>query len=160
MDDPGLGLKRAGTVVLFVGVCMIVLGIVLVVTAPPAPRMPSHDGFLQGEVTIDQIGKSNDDWIEGHERHNIAVFRGMLVGGFGVLVTFIGGSLLLVGSQRVRKTVTGIAAEAAGTIARGVKTGLDDDPKARLEQLEELRKSGLVSEEEFQAKRREIVDKL
>jgi uncharacterized membrane protein len=159
MEDPGLGLKRAGAVVMFVGVCLIVLGIVLAVTAPPAPRMPSHDGFLQGEVTIDEIGKANGDWMEGNERHNMAVFRGMLVGGFGVLITFIGGSLLLVGSRRVRQTVTGIAAEAAGTIARGVKTGIDD-AKARLERLEELRKSNLVSEEEYQAKRREIVDKL
>ena len=95
--------------------------------------------------------------MQAHQRHDRATFIAYSIGGLGMFVIFAGVRLMLVSSRRVRRAVAGIAAEGAGTIARGIRSGLATDAASRLTQLEELRGKGLVSEDEFQAKRREIV---
>ena len=76
---------------------------------------------------------------------------------FGVFLAFIGAIL----HPAVRRWSLGLVREGAAASASGIKQGLDPRPAAeRLAELEELRRKGLIAEEEYARKRSEIIDGL
>ncbi len=145
-------LRVVGAVVLCIGVIAFFYGLNLKLAVP---EIASGD-FLEGRVSIDQVGRRND-----------AEFRAIATMMTGAFVAFVGLAFALRSSRRMmRLNAVGVeyTAEAVG---RGLRRGLaDDDPprlgdvQARLAKLEDLRAQGLVNDDEYAAKRSEIIASL
>jgi hypothetical protein len=149
----------------------VVTGIVLRATAPADPPAPDHSGFMEGEISIDEVGRRNHEWMEGSSRHTEATFRAHALISFGMSLGLVGGGLLLAASRKVRTSLAAMTAESAGIVARRIKDALTEDapgqsrsqdqsPQARLEALASLHRGGHLSDQEFEAKRQQVIAQL
>jgi hypothetical protein len=131
-------LNAVSKVVGVVGLAAVVGGIVRLATAPA------------------ELPFASPGWFESSKAHGDAVFFGitlLMLGGFAVLM-----SLLL--SGRGRRAALAMQKQTMQALSEGVAAGLGTSPKARLDQLEELRRDGTLTEDEYRRKRAEIVAKI
>jgi hypothetical protein len=136
---------RRGWIVLGIGLVGIVAAIVLYATAP---ARPSSSDFLSGRSSMDEV-----------IAHNEATGRAFMVGMIGGFVAFVGFGLILRSSKTVRGAYGELIQESASAVARGLHSGpaAPAGAKERLEQLEALRRDRLVSDAEYETKRRDIL---
>lgn len=120
--------------------------------------MPLHgDDFLAGRISIGDVGRENQEWIESSERRGEATFQAVAITFFGIFVGAVGASLLLTSSRRLREVAYADREFTAEAIGRGLQRGLGNDVEARLEKLAKLHERGLVTEAEYAAKRQPIL---
>ena len=152
---------RASHLLAIAGALLVAFGIFSFATAPAAQPMPDDSGFMEGHKSIDQISRDGREWIESVGDHNAAMSRGYGACAFGALLLF--GSFVF--SRRGRamqfQVVEQVSAAQGRGFARGFAAG---DPAngaaARLTHLSELRGKGLLTEDEYEQKRRAIVSEL
>ena len=84
-----------------------------------------------------------------------------------LLASVVAATVILIGYRRIiqKRGITGVDAQKLPTRGIGVarlrrRAGIADDPAERLRRLTQLRDSGLISEEEFEEKRREVLGQL
>jgi len=120
------------------GLVAAVGGIVRLVTAPK------------------ELAMGDPGWFESASAHSSAQFLGIALIMFGVF-GFLAGLML---SARARRAVLALQKQTTQAMSEGVAEGLGIDPKARLERLEQLRREGTLTDEEYRRKRAQIVDQL
>lgn len=84
-----------------------------------------------------------------------------------LLASVVTATVIVIGYRRVvqKRGMTGAAAHTLPTRGIGVarvrrRAGIADDPEERLRRLTSLRDSGLITDEEFEQKRRELLGQL
>jgi hypothetical protein len=154
--------RLAGLVVLVAGLALLTVGIISFTRVPPEVPMPSHDGFLEGRKSIDDVGRENDDWFEASKRRTKAETNAFGFTAGAVFLIFTGGMLLIVTGRRTRTLASVALASSAEALAAGIRKGLGDDtdPRARLDRLTALHRDGAITDAEYERKRAEIISAL
>lgn len=106
-----------------------------------------------GEVEMGTPG-----WFDNESTRMDRWFIAFCLGGLGGAVIVAG--LML--TRRVRTVAYALASDSAAAVARGVSSGLGSgsaspSPTSRLEDLEDLKRRGLVNDHEYQVKRSQIL---
>ena len=180
--DRSLGArKKLGSVIAALGAVVLLIGLVLSSQVPPERRMPS------AHFDFDRFEREGNDWFEASSRRADAqtkAYSCLMFGAFGLLT---GLALVIQssrGTARVLYLDDELRAEAQ---ARGVRRALHDagsarppldqasqhvpptgyramapsaehgDVASRLRKLDDLRTQGLVADDEYAEKRREIL---
>jgi hypothetical protein len=131
-------LNAVAKVLTLVGLAAIVGGVVRLATMPA------------------ELPFASPGWFESAKAHGDAKFMGIALLMFGAFAGLWG----LMMSARGRGAALALRKQSAQALGEGLAAGLGTDPKARLERLEELRRDGTLTEDEYRRKRAEIVDKL
>jgi hypothetical protein len=137
----GNGLRDVDTVSKWMrigGIVSVVGGIVRVVTAPK------------------ELPFAAPGWFESVEAHGSAQFQGIGLIMLGAFVLLTG--LML--SARARRATLALSKQSTQAIGEGLAEGLGIDAKSRLERLEQLRRDGTLTDDEYRRKRAQIVDQL
>lgn len=144
MTNPQHDLHRLSRGLWIGGGLLILLGLVVFATRPG------------------QIGMAEPGWFENE---SIRGDRWFIASGLGGL----GGFLIIAGlmlTRRVRSVANALTSESAAAIGRGLSSGLaggspspspTGSPTSRLEDLEDLKRRGLVNDHEYQVKRSQIL---
>lgn len=155
--------RLAGLVVLVAGLALLTVGIISFTRVPPEVPMPSHEGFLEGRKSIDDIGRENDEWFEANKRRAHAETNAFGFTAGAVFLIITGGMLLVVTGRRTRALASAALASSAEAVAAGIRKGLGEagtDPRARLDRLTALHRDGAITDAEYERKRAEIISAL
>lgn len=160
MTNANRDLRSLSRVGMLIGAVLLVLGLVRLASVPPEPASPDSSGFMEGHISIDEVGRRNDAWFDASVERGNAQFIAFALLGFGA-VAFLGGLGL---TRRARSIGYQLQAEHAAAITRGVRVGLTPPASGgredRLAELIGLHQRGLISDTELAAKRQEILASL
>ncbi len=134
-----------------IGLVVLIAGCLMYLSLPPEIKSSE---FLAGGVSMDEVGARGDA-----ELHAIGCIM------FGGVITAAGLQKVLGSSRSARRARAALLAERAAAVASGlqvpVRAATSPGPLTeRLQALEELRRSGLISEDEYRDKRASLLQQL
>lgn len=147
-DQPLRPFRRGAKVVAFVGLALVAIGIVWKVS------VPSNDGFMEGEISIDDVSHNNE-----------ADFQATSLIMLGAFLSLAGAGYLVTSSRSARRASYAVITEVASAATAGVVGTVEPrrdvgTVEQRLDRLEQLRASRRISDDEYRAKRGEILSQL
>src|SRR5690606_29622131 len=108
-----------------------------------------------------ELPMSADGWFDSVKARSDATSTAFTSGAVGVFMLFVGAQLVFAASRRVQRMGADLVAAAASAVKTGLGSAEPTSGAApRLAELEELKRQGLVSPDEYATKRAEILAQL